>query len=275
MSTENSIAQLLEDGLDAYGLGDRRKAVDSWNQVLRIEPSNQMALDYLESAGAPVPSSNNVIDIAQHRCVKTVPLTERLKDLLSKQNYTEAIEVLLQAKRDTPQDAALGRAIQRVKDKYVVVLVRKLGKLDQRVQRTEPLNDDTSNVGLDDASSEVISLIDNESSLGDIIHSSVLEKHHTLEVLVALYSAKRIELVAPSFSLPLAVAGRQANEVAQVLYAPAQPLPDYDSLFRNATLAYVQGELERALQLFQQCQNLRPDSDRVRHNIERLQSSTK
>ncbi len=281
MVNENTISTLLERGLYAYGQGELRSAVEQWHEVLLLDPGNSLAVDYLQSAGqqpsvvVPRPTSN------EKNPSMVEEFYDRLKELLVAKEYSKALELLVQAKRNDPQNAALGRAIQRVKEKYVVVLVRELGKLDQLVRRQEN-SDELDEAASDSEVRSVVEHIDNETSVGDIIKASALEKHTVLEILVRLRSRNGIELVSPSFALPLEIAGAQSEDVARTLYssAPASvsasvdsPGDNFDMLFRDATRAYVNGDLERALALFERCHVLRPDSERTRHNIERLRRS--
>ena len=52
------IAQLLSEGLDAYGADDVDGAISAWERVIALDPENAEALDYISSAGSPpVPPS--------------------------------------------------------------------------------------------------------------------------------------------------------------------------------------------------------------------------
>ncbi len=50
---------------------------------------------------------------------------------------------------------------------------------------------------------------------------------------------------------------------------------NFEEQFRVATTAYVRGELELALAVFEKCQAMRPGSERVSYNIERLKGAVK
>ncbi len=50
---------------------------------------------------------------------------------------------------------------------------------------------------------------------------------------------------------------------------------DFEEQFRVATTAYVRGELELALAVFEKCQAMRPGNERVSYNIERLKGAVK
>ena len=47
---ENEIARLLKRGLNHYGLGELDAAIVCWESVRALDPGNQAARDYLETA---------------------------------------------------------------------------------------------------------------------------------------------------------------------------------------------------------------------------------
>lgn len=48
------IKSLLQEGLDLYGFGKIKEAVEKWKEVLQLDPGNLLAMDYLHSAGVDV-----------------------------------------------------------------------------------------------------------------------------------------------------------------------------------------------------------------------------
>lgn len=54
MQSKSEIDKYLEEGLNFYGLGKFKKAIECWNKVLEIDPDNSLAKDYIESAGGEV-----------------------------------------------------------------------------------------------------------------------------------------------------------------------------------------------------------------------------
>ncbi len=54
MQNDSGIDKYLEEGLNFYGLGKFKKAIECWNKVLEIDPDNSLAKDYIESAGGEV-----------------------------------------------------------------------------------------------------------------------------------------------------------------------------------------------------------------------------
>ncbi len=48
---QEEIEKLLQDGLTLYGYGKTEDAVTIWRKVVELDPNNQQAIDYIESAG--------------------------------------------------------------------------------------------------------------------------------------------------------------------------------------------------------------------------------
>jgi tetratricopeptide (TPR) repeat protein len=74
---ENEIARLLKRGLNHYGLGELDAAIGCWERVRALDPDNQAARDYLETAyeeraeadqaETPVSASMGVVPIDEER----------------------------------------------------------------------------------------------------------------------------------------------------------------------------------------------------------------
>jgi tetratricopeptide (TPR) repeat protein len=74
---ENEIARLLKRGLTHYGLGELDAAIGCWERVRALDPDNQAARDYLETAyeeraeadqaETPVSASMGVVPIDEER----------------------------------------------------------------------------------------------------------------------------------------------------------------------------------------------------------------
>jgi len=50
-NTDPQILELLEEGLFLFGVGKAAEAVEMWRKVLELDPGNQRAIEYIESAG--------------------------------------------------------------------------------------------------------------------------------------------------------------------------------------------------------------------------------
>src|SRR5438105_5863620 len=52
--TDSRILEYLEEGLFLYGVGKVQESISRWKKVLELDPKNERALDYIESAGGDV-----------------------------------------------------------------------------------------------------------------------------------------------------------------------------------------------------------------------------
>lgn len=52
--TDSRILEYLEEGLFLYGVGKVQESIARWKKVLELDPKNERALDYIESAGGDV-----------------------------------------------------------------------------------------------------------------------------------------------------------------------------------------------------------------------------
>ncbi len=54
MPNDSAVDKYLEEGLNLYGLGKFKEAIECWKKVLELDPDNSLAKDYIESAGGEV-----------------------------------------------------------------------------------------------------------------------------------------------------------------------------------------------------------------------------
>ena len=297
----------MNAGLSAYGRGDVSEAAESWRAVLRHDPGNAQARDYLQSAGLEVESDatsqlSKVVHLDAHREDRAKrPLSEQVKTLLAEKKYTEVLDLLAKERQRAPGPSeTLTRAMRYVKDKIVVSCIEELGPLDQLVH-VAVSKDVLDALHLDQETQTLLKYIDGETSIADVVRFSLLEKHIAMMKLVSLDQRGLIALTSASFSLPPTTAGGDVGQLYQppppaelrraisssripqpappeakaqgdTADAPPSPSDDdaYEECFQQATLAYLKGDLEGALAAFRQCEKARPDDARVQHNIARL-----
>jgi len=89
MVTEK-IKILLQEGLDLYGFGKVKEAVEKWKEVLELDPGNLLAMDYLHSAGVDV---DELFEKEEKK--------EDIHDLLKSGKTMEAYERLIREERDS------------------------------------------------------------------------------------------------------------------------------------------------------------------------------
>lgn len=212
-SASSASRQLLDQGLDHYGRNDIEAAVQCWRRAVELDPSNQDALDYLDAAGfEPVEARTGaqVIDISTARRLLT-PLppslsreekqaerTRQLEHLLEGKRYEEALDLLLRARLQSPEDPAISRGIRLLKDRLLLGYVRSLGDLAQ-----VPVRRETEAPVVDPAAS-IYALVDGIASVEDILQISPFGRFESYRVLAVLLKNGVIALSeAAPWSLPV------------------------------------------------------------------------
>lgn len=298
------ISALLRRGLDHYGRNETREAVRCWREVLRLDPENGEARDYLEAAGADTPSivpqHAEVIDLGAARAQLasstppappvesrrlgvieadgSVPHPE-LEGLLRERRYEEALELLYRLRARRPDDAALARGIRLLRERVEVSYAERLRNLDYVPHRLNAAD----SFMLTSEERQVLALVDGISSCGDILQVSALGRLNTLRVLCGLVEHERISLtpdgppetsrsqqVARRRSTPPPTPRARSSGTFGAVTVGSGPDDGFDSLFRRATEAYLLRSYEEARNLFEECCRLRPDDRRSRYNLEAL-----
>src|SRR5690606_25358307 len=161
-----SIEALLRRGLDHYGRNEVTEAVALWREVLRIDPTNEQAVDFLQTAGfipekpeaqvlpfprestsarAPSPYPPAPSDaIGAPRFLSLAPDAPRqlitpagdladpeLKTLLIERRFEDALQRLYALRSKRPRDEGLSRSIQLLREKLADVYSEQLIHLDR------------------------------------------------------------------------------------------------------------------------------------------------
>lgn len=205
-------SELVAKGLDHYGRNEVDSAVACWRQAAELDASNQQALDYLDAAGFEpvVPGGAQVIDISTARRILT-PLPpapdpkelqgarmRELETLLEGKRYEEALELLLRARIQEPNEPAISRGIRLLKDRLLLDYVRRLGDLDQIPVRGDgPAPSSEPEKG-------IYTLVDGIASIDDLLQVSPLGRFETYRCLARLLDRNAITLSdAAPWSLPV------------------------------------------------------------------------
>ncbi|MFK7992101.1 MAG: hypothetical protein AB8I08_39145 [Sandaracinaceae bacterium] len=250
MRNDDAVEELIAEGLRLFGRGQEGEAVVCWRRALVIDPTHPQALDYLESTGVDGHAASLATELDAQRSIREERITgvvdkQAVLQAVKRREFDHALRMLYEARREHPNDASISRSIQHIKARLERELIAQLVDLD-RVPKKSQIDVPTGNL-----EAEIVShLIDGIASLGDVVETSPLGRLRTLRVLVGMLSG---------------------SMVRPVEYAPP-PGPTYRERFRAATLLYLKGEHQAAMEAFEACAELRPDDATVRHNLERLRA---
>ncbi len=228
-----SIEALLRRGLDHYGRNEVTEAVALWREVLRIDPSNEQAVDFLQTAGfipekpeaqvlpfsrestsarAPSPyppapsdasSASRFLSLAPDAPKQLITpdgdlADPELKTLLIERRFEDALQRLYALRSKRPRDEGLSRSIQLLREKLADVYSEQLVHLD-RVPR---LTSAAERHAFSSDERHIAALIDGISSFGDIVAASKLGRVPTLRILCQLQQAHLITSSSSSIAAP-------------------------------------------------------------------------
>lgn len=235
--------ELVAQGLDHYGRNDVDAAVECWRRAVELDPSNQQAAEYLDAAGfEPVEARTGaqVIDISTARRLltplpptlsreeKQVERTRQLEHLLEGKRYEEALDLLLRARLQSPEDPAISRGIRLIKDRLLLGYVRSLGDLTQVPIRRE------NAAPIVDPAASIYALVDGIASVEDILQISPFGRFETYRCLAVLLKNRVIALSdAAPWSLPVPEPLSQSEDARAIPQGP--PLQVQSSKLESAT----------------------------------------
>lgn len=210
MNDWQRLDELLERGLDFYGRQLVSEAIQCWREVLYLSPGHQLALEYLEAAGAspdedyqPTPvkkrtSAAMTAPSAPEPAAEEPPLTlESLSvlavELIRERRLEDALALLYTAHGEAPKDQSISRSINVIKQRLTREYRAEIGDLGQIPHLTvdEALIDE---LDLTEDEREVLRLIDGIVALDDVVQTSGFALLQIYRVLAQLLRRNLIVL---------------------------------------------------------------------------------
>jgi tetratricopeptide (TPR) repeat protein len=236
-ASTQGIEALLRSGLDHYGRNEIDEAIARWREVLRLDPKNEQAADFLQTAGyvpdqpdaqilpfsrepsspraaplvlsshPPAPSdpssSSRLLSIAPEAPKQLVTpegdvADAELKNLLIERRFEDALQHLYSLRSKRPRDEGLSRSIQLLREKLADVYSDQLVHLD-RVPR---LTSAAERHAFSSDERQIASLVDGISSFGDIVQASKLGRVPSLRILCQLQQSNLLTSSSSSIAAP-------------------------------------------------------------------------
>lgn len=277
--SKDRVEQLVQAGIDFYGLGERENAARCWREALAARPGHRLAEEYLEQVTAELAPPAPVVE--ERRDPKLTELRSVVDTiegrnpmgkaefvmLLRERRFEEALTVMYRIREVTPDNQSVSRGIQLLKDKLQTEYLQALGNLDQ----VPDVSGDVSTATSDEQ--VVLRLLDGIVSTSDVLESSRLARLQTLRALVGLVDRRVVTLRAPRPSPPVSRPAVSTPSAPRPSAPPVKPEAhegSFEQLFSDGTQAYLRRDYAKALGCFEECLSLRPMDKRVAHNIERL-----
>lgn len=276
--SKDRVEQLVQAGIDFYGLGEKENAARCWREALAARPGHRLAEEYLEQVlgeleprTAPPADERRDPKLNELRTVVDTiegrnPMGKaEFVTLLRERRFEEALTVMYRIREVTPDNQSVSRGIQLLKDKLQTEYLQALGNLDQ----VPDVSGDVSTATSDEQ--VVLRLLDGIVSTSDVLESSRLARLQTLRALVGLVDRRVVTLRAPRPSAP--TTHRPPTPPPSPVSTPevkVEGAGSFERLFTDGTQAYLRRDYAKALGCFEECLSLRPMDKRVAHNIERL-----
>ncbi len=182
MSKKRKIQDLLQEGLDHYGEGRTAEAERCWSEVLFLDPDNAEAREYLESA------RDEDMPAPKHPVIHGDELGDLVQDaqrMLRDGHLEAALELFETVARRDPDRLEVQGYVEMVRSKLLARYRDQLGDLDARP--TVLLGrDEVLKYNLPATAGFLLSLVDGNTSVNDLVSLSGLDTFEALRVLAGL-----------------------------------------------------------------------------------------
>ncbi len=183
---QEEIDKLLQDGLTLYGYGKIEDAVTLWNKVLELDPANQQAIDYIESAGYSTkktaveerPQEARKLDSKGTEFINI----NYIRDLLKSRRYELAYEFLERlSEKSYPSNKQLIAYLSIVKAQLIKLYWGELYNF-KKIPKLNINEQDIIKYNLDKTDGYIVSMIDGYSTVEEIFQTiSNIDRFETIK----------------------------------------------------------------------------------------------
>jgi hypothetical protein len=189
LSKREEIARLLAEGLDHYGEDAIGKAIHCWRAVVALDPNNPEALDYIQTADRreqrKLPREDQMSDTAR-RIVHEAGASIEAGD------WEGALDLLRSPGDSEPTGLEYEATIEIVRSRLLRSYADRVGDLDARPALRE--KGDVRSFNLPRDAGFVLSLVDGDTRLADLISLSGMDAFEALRIVGHLLDAGIVEL---------------------------------------------------------------------------------
>lgn len=178
----HEVARLLAVGLDAYGMGEVSEAMVAWREVLRIDPANREARDYIQAADRRETPALPAEEGA------TVALLREGRELLHR-GQLEAAHDLFAAAEAEAEHPDLQAYVDMLRSRLFKLYRSRVGDLEAVPEmRVEPSK--VTRYNLPKNAGFVLSLVDGRTPVSDLISLSGMDAFEALRIVQHLLDAR-------------------------------------------------------------------------------------
>ena len=186
-STEVKIANMLQLGLESYGAGDFSRAFLLWREVLVLDPGNEEALDYLRDADRrQKPRDNENGNVERSLC-------DDARSLLRAEGAESALDLMMSAKGDGGLESEA--MVELLRASLFQEYLTELGDASQTPRLVGGADGDLRNRNLPSSAGFLLSMIDGETPVGDLVSLSGMDRFDAMRSLRQMFGAGILEWV--------------------------------------------------------------------------------
>ncbi|MCL4558147.1 MAG: hypothetical protein M1491_05890 [Deltaproteobacteria bacterium] len=171
------ILHTFESGLDSFAQGNFVAAQKLWEKVLKLDPNNELAMDYIRSMKEELPFEDK-------RLAYKEMLDEAIR-MIGKDQLEPAYELLEMIQKDDPENKKAQKFLDTVKGLLLKDYVSEIGSTDSVVKLKKDMNE-IMKMNLTKESAFVLSMIDGNLRVDELHALSNIDRFVFMRNLVML-----------------------------------------------------------------------------------------
>jgi hypothetical protein len=188
-SKAERVSALLAEGLDHYGNDEIGPALEKWRQVMRLDPGNAEALDYLQTADR---RDQRRLPLGDQMSDKIRQIVHAAHQTIGADDWEGALDILGSAGEETT-GLEFEATIEIVRSRLLRKYTERVGDLT-RAPAMCGNTGDLTNYNLPPETGFMLSLIDGRTPLSDLISLSGMDAFAALRIVGNLLDAKIVEM---------------------------------------------------------------------------------
>jgi len=184
-SMENKVSELLQQGLELYGTGEVSQAFLLWREVMRLDPGNAEALDYIRDADrrskprgdGPKAAERDVVDEARR--------------FIHAENEEAALELLSNAPHAGGMEAEA--MVELLRARLYHRYRMSLGDLSRTPRVSRDAAADLGSRNLPPSAGFLLSMVDDSTPLCDLVSVSGMDRFEALRSVYQMVEAGILE----------------------------------------------------------------------------------
>ncbi len=171
------VLHTFEAGLDNFALGNFVAAQKLWEKVLKFDPDNELAIDYIRSMKEEMPFEDK-------KLANKEMLDEAIR-MIGKDQIEPAYELLVMVQRDDPENKKVQKFLDTAKGLLLKDYVSEIGSTDSTVRLKKDMGE-IMKMNLTKEAAFILSTVDGSLSVDEMHALSNIDRFVFMRSLVML-----------------------------------------------------------------------------------------